>query len=74
MLVTDYSRTGHTEQMARGIVEGVRRVHGVVAVLKKVSEVSKEDLEAADGILLGCPTCFANIPPRLPKRGSADCR
>jgi NAD(P)H dehydrogenase (quinone) len=37
----------------------------VVATLKKVSEVSKEDLDAADGIILGCPTYFANVPGEM---------
>jgi NAD(P)H dehydrogenase (quinone) len=45
--------------------EGVKRVPGATAVLKKVGEVSKEDLEAADGIILGCPTYFANIPGEM---------
>ena len=62
ILVAYYSRTGNTEKMARGVVEGAKRVPGVNAVAKKVSEVSKEDLNAADGIVLGCPTYFANIP------------
>ena len=65
VLVAYYSRTGNTEQMARGVVEGITRVPGVAAVLKKVSEVSKENLEAADGIILGCPTYFANIPGEM---------
>ena len=65
VLVAYYSRTGNTEQMARGAVEGIGRVPGAAAVLKKVSEVSKEDLEAADGIILGCPTYFANIPGEM---------
>jgi len=65
VLVACYSRTGNTEQMARGVVEGIRSVPGVVAVLKKVSEVSKEDLQAAEGIILGCPTYFANIPGEM---------
>jgi len=56
ILVAYYSRTGNTEQMARGVVEGTQREPGAVATLKKVSEVSKEDLDAADGIVLGCPT------------------
>jgi hypothetical protein len=51
--------------MARGVVEGARRVPGVVVVLKKVTEVTKEDLVAADGIVLGCPTYFANIPGEM---------
>ena len=62
ILIAYYSRTGNTEQMARGVVEGTKRVPAVYTVLRKVSEVSKEDLNAADGIILGCPTYFANIP------------
>ena len=65
ILVAYYSRTGNTEQMARSVVEGSKRVPGVVATLKKVSEVSKEDLDAADGIILGCPTYFANVPGEM---------
>lgn len=62
VLVAYYSRTGNTEQMARGVVEGTRRVPGVDAVAKPVGEVTKDDLEAADGIVLGSPTYFANLP------------
>jgi 6-phosphogluconolactonase len=65
ILVAYHSRTGNTEQMARGVVEGAERVPGAVATLKKVSEVSKEDLDAADGIILGCPTYFANVPGEM---------
>lgn len=65
VLVAYHSRTGNTEQMARGVVEGARRVPGAVTTLKKVGEVSKEDLDAADGIILGCPTYFANVPGEM---------
>jgi multimeric flavodoxin WrbA len=65
VLVAYYSRTGNTEQMARGVAEGVKRVPGAAPVLKKVGEVSQADLEAADGIILGCPTYFANIPGEM---------
>jgi len=40
-------------------------VPGVVTLLKEVTEVSKEDLDQADGIVLGCPTYFANIPGEM---------
>ena len=62
ILVAYHSRTGNTERMARGVVEGTKRVPSVITTLKKISRVSKEDLNAADGIILGCPTYFANIP------------
>ena len=65
ILIAYYSLTGNTEQMARGVVEGVHRVPGVKAILKKVYEVTKQDLEAADGIILGCPTYYANIPGKM---------
>jgi NAD(P)H dehydrogenase (quinone) len=65
VLVAYYSRTGNTEQMARGVVEGARRVPGVLIVLKQAGAVSKADLEAADGIILGSPTYFANLPGEL---------
>jgi len=62
VLVVYYSRHGTTEAMAQAVAEGARRVAGVEAVLRKVEAVTKDDLAAADGILLGCPTFFANIP------------
>ncbi len=65
VLVAYYSLTGNTEKMARGVVEGIRRVPGVTAVLKKVDEATKQDLEAADGIILGSPTYYANIPGKM---------
>jgi NAD(P)H dehydrogenase (quinone) len=65
VLVAYYSLTGNTEKMAAGVAEGIGRVAGVKAVVKRVEEVAKEDLEAADGIVLGGPTYFANIPGKM---------
>ena len=62
VLVVYFSRHETTEKMAQGVAEGARRVPGVDVAIKKVQEVAKEELAAADGILLGCPTFFANIP------------
>ncbi len=62
VLVAYYSLTGNTERFAQGVVEGIERVPGTLAALKKVHDVSKQDLERADAIVLGCPTYFANIP------------
>jgi NAD(P)H dehydrogenase (quinone) len=65
ILVAYYSLTGNTEQMARGVAAGIGRVPGVTAVVKQAGEVTKQDLEAADGVILGCPTYYANIPGRM---------
>jgi NAD(P)H dehydrogenase (quinone) len=65
VLVAYDSLYGSTERMAHAVAEGVKRVPGAVAVVKKVDQVSKLDLEAADAIILGCPTYFSNIPGRM---------
>jgi len=65
ILVAYYSRTGNTEKMARAVVEGANQVPGVVTMLMKVADASKKDLEAADGLILGAPTYFANIPGEM---------
>jgi len=65
VLIAYDSLMGNTERMAQSVAEGVRRVPGAVAAVRKVSEVTKEDLEAADAIVLGCPAYYANIPGRM---------
>jgi NAD(P)H dehydrogenase (quinone) len=61
ILVAFDSLRGNTQRMAEAVAEGAKQVTAQVAV-KRVQEVSKEDLLAADGIILGCPTYYANIP------------
>ncbi len=65
VLVAYYSLTGNTEHMAGGVVKGVQRVAGATVKLKKVEEVTKDDLESADAIILGCPTYYGNLPGKM---------
>ena len=65
VLVAYYSLTGNTKTFAQGVAEGAKGVPGAVAVVKPVDEVTKQDLQAADAIVLGCPTYFANIPGKM---------
>lgn len=65
VLVAYYTLHGSTEKMAGAVAEGARSVAGVTVQMKKVEEVTKEDLQAADGLILGCPTYFANIPGKM---------
>jgi NAD(P)H dehydrogenase (quinone) len=62
VLVVYYSLRGNTERFAQGVAEGVQRVPGAAVVVKRVEKVTKEDLQAADAIALGCPTYFGNVP------------
>ena len=65
VLVVYYSLRGSTEKMAAAVAEGARSVPGVSVKLKKVEEVTKQDLTEAEGLILGCPTYFANIPGKM---------
>ena len=62
VLVVYHSRSGHTQKMAEAVGQGAQQVAGVTVAVKRVEEATKEDLQAADAMALGCPTYFANIP------------
>ena len=65
VLIAYHSVRGTTEQMANAVAEGARQVPGTVVVVRRVEKVTKEDLQAADGIILGSPTYFANIAGKM---------
>ena len=65
VLVCFDSRTGHTESMARSVAEGARSVPEVEVELRPVVDTHPEHLVAADGIILGTPTYFAQMSARL---------
>ena len=55
-VVVLYDAKGRSiELMARAVAEGVRSIGKVEAVLKSLSEATKDDLLAADGLILGSP-------------------
>lgn len=62
VLVVYHSLTGHTEAMARAAAEAAAAVPGVVVRVLTVEEARPADLEWADGILVGSPTHWANLP------------
>jgi NAD(P)H dehydrogenase (quinone) len=65
VLVAYYSRTGNTEKFATAVADGARGVAGVTAATKRVSDITREDLEEADGLVLGAPTYYANVPGEM---------
>lgn len=60
------SRTGNTEEMAKAVADGAKEVGAEVEV-KKVSDVNLDDLEKADGIILGSPTHFGTMSENMKK-------
>ena len=66
MLVIYHSRTGNTETLAKAIAEGVKK-EGIECVLKRVSDVKREDFLEADGIIAGSPVYFGSMASELKK-------
>ena len=60
-LVAYHSGTGNTEKMAQGVAEGVKSVPGSSVTVKRVGEVSAEDLLSADAVIIGSPVYFGNM-------------
>ena len=66
LLVVYYSLQGNTERFAQGVAEGAKQVAGTKGGRSRKSrDATKDDLEAADAIALGCPTYFASIPGQM---------
>jgi len=61
VLVTYHSVSGNTEKMAQGVAEGAKAVSGTSVVLKRVGEVTGNDLLSSDAVIVGSPVYFANM-------------
>ncbi len=61
VLVTYFSRTGHTKAMAEAVAKGARSVQGAEVRLLPIDKASKEDLLWADAIIVGSPVYFTNV-------------
>ena len=61
VLVAYHSASGNTEKMAQGVLEGAKATPGTNAVLKKVGDVTTDDLLSADAVIVGSPVYFGNM-------------
>ena len=61
VLVAYHSLSGHTEQMAQAVAEGARSVSPAHVIMKRVQEVTAEELFASDAIILGSPVYWSNM-------------
>jgi NAD(P)H dehydrogenase (quinone) len=60
ILILYYSRTGCTEKMAELISDGLKSGNHDI-VLKKVEDAGLDDLQSADGIIIGSPTYYGSM-------------
>jgi len=65
ILVVYDSKTGNTEKMAFAIADGAKQISNIKVVVKKVDKTSLEDLERADGIVMGSPTYYGQMSAKL---------
>jgi NAD(P)H dehydrogenase (quinone) len=61
VLIGYHSLSGHTEQMAKAVAEGTRSISQARVTIKRVKEVTAEELFAADAIILGSPVYWSNM-------------
>ena len=65
LLITYYSRTGNTEQMAELVAAGAREANGIDVDLRPVNEISPDDLLDYDGIVMGSPVYYGTMAAEL---------
>ncbi len=73
ILIVYASDYGNTEKMAQAAAEGAGSVDGVEVVVKKVDEVTAEDMLASDGVLFGSPVHMGSMDWRMKKMIDTVC-
>ena len=61
VLVTYHSLSGNTERMAEAVADGARSVPGTEVVLKRVGQVTADDLFSSDAVIVGSPVYWSNM-------------
>jgi len=61
VLVAYHSVTGNTERMAEAVAEGAKSVVGTDVVLKRVGQITADELFSADAIIVGSPVYWSNM-------------
>jgi NAD(P)H dehydrogenase (quinone) len=65
ILVMYFSKSGNTKKLAEEIGSGVNQIDGVTALVKPVSQVTKEDFIESSGIVAGSPVYFGVMAAEL---------
>lgn len=61
VLVAYHSLSGNTERMAEAVVDGAKSVPGTVTLMKRVGQVTAEDLFSSDAVIVGSPVYWSNM-------------
>lgn len=61
ILVAYHSLSGNTERMAEAVAQGVKSVAGTVVMMKRVGQVTADDLFSSDAVIVGSPVYWSNM-------------
>jgi NAD(P)H dehydrogenase (quinone) len=61
VLVAYHSLSGNTERMAEAVADGAKSLPGTVVVMKRVGQVTADDLFSSDAIVVGSPVYWSNM-------------
>lgn len=61
VLIAYHSLSGNTERMAEAVAGGAKSVPDTAVVLKRVSQVTAEDLFSSDALIVGSPVYWSNM-------------
>ncbi len=67
ILILYHSKGGNTRKLAEAVAKGVEETEGATALMRKTSEVSKEDFLNSAGIIAGSPVYFGGMAAELKK-------
>ena len=59
VLIIYHSQSGNTEEMAKAVAKGAKRLSETEVILKKATEATSEDLINSSGIAIGSPDYFS---------------
>lgn len=62
VLITYFSKSGNTKQLAEAIGQGAGAVTGTTVRVKPMAETTNDDLQWANAVAIGCPVYMSNIP------------
>lgn len=61
ILIAYHSLSGNTERMAEAVADGAKSIPGTDVLLKRVGQVTAEDLFSSDALIVGSPVYWSNM-------------
>jgi NAD(P)H dehydrogenase (quinone) len=61
VLVAYHSLSGNTERLAEAVAEGAKGIPGTMVIMKRVGQVTSDDLFSSDAIVVGSPVYWSNM-------------